>query len=471
MAKGSVFSAETPTSLETLGGVKHPIARPDALHAMLEEPLARQILRLSLPNLTPFAAILVLVSIDAIVVGRLGREALAGLSLVFPLLMFSQSMAAGGVGSAVASTIARALSAGDVRHARSLALHGLFIALGISAISAGLMVSCGRILFVAMGARGDVLDSAVAYGTLTFLGAAAPWVLNVAASICRGAGNMRMPAVAMAVSAAIYVVVCPAITLGIGRFTGLGISGTAAAFVTSYTIGSLLILRSLSSKRASFQVRLREFLPKVSTFSEILKLAGLGAANATISNVTVLVATGFIGHLGPAALAGYGLGARLEYLVIPLSFAVGTALVTLVGANIGAHRIARAKRAAWIGALFGGAVTAVIGGFAALFPRVWLSVFTADAEIVRAGVTYLRIVGPFYGCFGLGLALYFAALGAGRPALAVGAGILRLAIVIVGLHVAANSLSQACIVIALGFLAYATTIFFGTKFSSWQQAI
>src|SRR5438094_8183001 len=108
MAKGSVLSGETPTSLETLGGVKHP-TRPEALHAMLEEPLAWQILRLSLPNLTPFAAILVLVSIDAIVVGRLGRGALAGLSLVFPLLMFSQSMAAGGAGSAVASTIARAL--------------------------------------------------------------------------------------------------------------------------------------------------------------------------------------------------------------------------------------------------------------------------------------------------------------------------------------------------------------------------
>jgi putative MATE family efflux protein len=438
---------------------------------MLAGPLAWQLARLALPNLMPFAAILVLVSIDAAVVGRLGRDALAALSLVFPLLMLSQSMAAGGVGSAVASTIARALSAGDLRHARSLALHGLLIALGISAVSAVLMASCGRLLFLAMGARDDVLDSATAYGMLAFLGAAAPWSLNVAASISRGTGNMRGPAVAMGVSAALYIVLCPAMTLGVGPFAGFGISGTAIAFVTSYAMGSLLLLRSLLSKQAPFRLTLSEFVPDVGAFSEILKLAGLGAANAVISNVTVLVATGFIGHLGPAALAGYGLGARLEFLVIPLSFALGTALVTVVGANVGARQIARARRAAWIGALLAFSVTTVIGALAVVFPGAWLTLFTDDAEILRAGVTYLRMVAPFYGCFGLGLALYFAALGAGRPAVAVGAGILRLTTVIVGLSLFADTLSQACGVMAVGFVLYGTTILLGTRLTSWQRAL
>jgi len=402
-------------------------------------------------------------------VGRLGREALAALSLVFPLLMLSQTMAAGGVGSAVASMVARALSAGEVRYARSLALHGLLIAIGISSISAVLMIGYGQSLFIAMGASGDVLESAVAYGTLIFLGAAAPWVVNVAAGISRGAGNMKMPAVAMAVSAAIYVVVCPAFTLGIGPFPGLGLSGTAVAFVLSYAVGGVLILRSLASM--AFGLRFREFLPNVGTFAKILRLAGLGAVNAATSNITVLVATGFVGHLGPAALAGYGLGARLEYVVIPLSFAVGTALVTVVGANIGAQKIERAKRAAWTGAALAVIATTIIGGLAALFPRAWLTLFTDDGEIVQAGVTYLRIVGPFYGCFGLGLALYFAALGAGRPTVAVAAAILRLAVVAVGLYVIADTLSRACGVVAAGFLVYATTIFLGTRLSSWRRPL
>jgi putative MATE family efflux protein len=441
-----------------------------ALDALLHGPLTSQLLRLAIPNLTPFGAILVLVSIDAVVIGRLGKEALAGLSLVFPFLMLSQTMAAGGVGSAVASTIARASSAGDHRYAQSLALHGLIIALAVGAISGLLMACFGRSVFVAMGASGDVLDSAVLYATLTFLGAAAPWVLNVAASISRGVGNMRSPAAAMILSALIYSILCPVTALGFGPVRGFGVSGAALAFVASYAIGGLFLLRSLFSSGATFRLSVREFVPSTTAFREILKLAALGAANATLSNATALVTTGFIGHLGPSSLAGYGLGSRLEYVVIALSFAVGSALVTVVGANVGADQQSRAKRAAWIGALITAIGTTLIGGLAALFPRAWLSLFTSDVGIIQAGSIYLQVVGPFYGCFGFGLALYFAALGAGRPAVPVSATILRLCIVVVGLHSASSSLGHASAVIAAGFLIYGVIIFCGTRLTSWQRA-
>ena len=444
-------------------------ASSPALGPLLHGPLAGPLCRLAIPNLTPFGAILVLVSVDAVVVGRLGKEALAGLSLVFPFLMLSQTMAAGGVGSAVASTIARASSAGDHRYARSLALHGLVIALAVGAISGLLMVCFGRSIFVTMGASGDVLDTAVLYATLTFLGAAAPWVLNVAASISRGVGDMRSPAAAMILSAVIYSILCPVTALGFGPFRGFGVPGAALAFVASYAIGGLVLLRSLFSSGATLRLSVREFVPSATAFSEILKLAALGAANATLSNATALVTTGFIGHLGPSSLAGYGLGSRLEYVVIALSFAVGSALVTVVGANVGADQQSRAKRAAWIGGLITGIGTTLIGGLAALLPRGWLSLFTSDAGIIEAGSIYLQVVGPFYGCFGFGLALYFAALGAGRPAVPVGATILRLCIVVVGLYSMSSSLGQASAVIAAGFLIYGLMIFCGTRLTSWQQ--
>lgn len=444
-------------------------SKSSSIDDLLDGPLTGALVRLAIPNLTPVAAILVLVSVDAAVVGRLGEEALAGLSLVFPFLMLSQTMAAGGVGSAVASTIARAASAGDYRRARSLALHGLVIALAASATSALLMVWFGRLVFAAMGARENVLESAHVYGTVTFLGIAAPWVLNVAASISRGVGNMRSPAVAMILSAAIYSILCPLLTLGFGPFGGLGVLGAAAAFVVSYAVGCLFILRSLFWAGTVFKLSFREFDPDTPTFAEILKLAALGATNATLSNATALVTTGFIGHLGSSSLAGYGLGARLEYVVIALSFAVGSALVTMVGANVGANNNARAKRAAWIGALLTAIATTLIGGLAALFPHSWLSLFTSDSGIIDAGSIYLRIVGPAYGCFGVGLALYFAALGAGRPAVAVAATVLRLVVVVIGLYSVVNSLGQASVVIAAGFLIYGVIIVCNTRFAMWQQ--
>jgi Na+-driven multidrug efflux pump len=77
-------------------------------------------------------------------------------------------------------------------------------------------------------------------------------------------------------------------------------------------------------------------------------------------------------------------------------------------------------------------VTASIGLLAAAFPRAWLGLFTADPQAQAVGITYLLIVGPFYGFFGLGLALYFASQGAGRLGWPLAAGFLRLTVAAVG---------------------------------------
>ena len=91
-------------------------------------------------------------------------------------------------------------------------------------------------------------------------------------------------------------------------------------------------------------------------FHHILRV-GLVAALVTVStNLTVAIATGYVGRFGPAAIAGYGTGARLEYLLVPLVFGLGGPLVAMVGTNVGAGRRDRALHAAWVGAgIAGGA--------------------------------------------------------------------------------------------------------------------
>ena len=139
-----------------------------------------------------------------------------------------------------------------------------------------------------------------------------------------------------------------------------------------------------------------------------------------------------MGPFGTFALAGYGMGARLEYLQIPLVFGMGSALVAMVGTNVGAGQIARAERVAWTGAGIAAGVTASIGLLAAAFPRIWLGLFTSDPQAQAVGITYLLAVGPFYGFFGLGLALYFASQGAGRLGWPLAAGFLRLLVAAAG---------------------------------------
>ena len=149
-------------------------------------------------------------------------------------------------------------------------------------------------------------------------------------------------------------------------------------------------------------------------FSDILRV-GLVAALITVqTNLTIAIATGLVGAFGPAAIAGYGTGSRLEYLLIPLVFGLGGPLVAMVGTNIGADRPERAVRVAWIGAAIGAGLCEIIGFAAAAAPRAWLSLFDTAPAMIDAGSRYLHAVGPVYGLFGLGMALYFASQGAGR---------------------------------------------------------
>ncbi|HZT51149.1 MAG TPA: MATE family efflux transporter, partial [Stellaceae bacterium] len=125
-------------------------------------------------------------------------------------------------------------------------------------------------------------------------------------------------------------------------------------------------------------------------------------------------------------IAGYGTGSRLEYLLVPLVFGLGTPLVALVGTNIGAEQRARALRAGWIGAGLAFGVCEAIGLAAAAAPGAWLRLFDGDPAMLDAGTRYLHAVGPIYGFFGVGMALYFASQGAGRLLWPLLANFLRL---------------------------------------------
>jgi Na+-driven multidrug efflux pump len=163
-------------------------------------------------------------------------------------------------------------------------------------------------------------------------------------------------------------------------------------------------------------------------FRDILQVGAIAALITVQTNLTIVIATGFVGRFGSAAIAGYGTGSRLEYLLVPLVFGLGGPLVAMVGTNIGAGQRDRALRAAWIGAAIAAGLTELIGLWAAAVPRVWLSLFDTDPAMLDAGSRYLRTVGPLYGLFGLGMALYFASQGAGRLSWPLLANLTRLAI-------------------------------------------
>ena len=399
---------------------------------LLEGPIAATLVRLAAPNVLVMVAQASVGLIETYFVAKLGTAALAGVALVFPALMLMQMMSGGAMGGGISSAIARALGAGRRADADALAVHAVAIAVIFGlAFSLGVLTG-GRALYAAMGGSGNSLDVALTYSNRIFAGAILIWMFNSLANVIRGTGNMAVPAVVTCVGVAVLIPLSPALIFGWGPFPQLGIAGGATAVVAIYALGSLVLLTYLAAGRSVVRLSLHGNGIRRTLFWDILRVGAVAALVTLGTNLTIAISTGLVGQLGPAAIAGYGTGARLEYLLIPLFFGLGAPLVAMVGTCIGAGDRERALRTAWIGAAIAAGLCEAIGVCAALFPTAWLGLFGTDPAMLEIGARYLRVVGPVYGLFGLGLALYFASQGAGRLLWPVLANLMRLTLAAAG---------------------------------------
>ncbi|HYD56686.1 MAG TPA: MATE family efflux transporter, partial [Burkholderiales bacterium] len=310
---------------------------------LLTAPILPTLLRLSAPGvlLVVFQSF---VSVgDTFFVGRLGTGPLAGLALVFPLIMLLQMTSAGAMGGGVSSAIARSLGSGHRAEARRLVVHALVIAAAMGIAFTLLVVPFGPLLYALLGGSGDVLAQALAYSNMVFAGAVVVWMANTLSSVLRGTGNMVVPAVALVAAAVLHVPLSAGLVLGLGPLPHLGIAGAGVAYVTSFGLAALGMAAFVFRRGSPLRPQPGDGRLEWRLFRDILRVGGISVINSIQTVVTAVVLTGFVGRHGTAALAGYGVGLRLELLQIPLVFAVGQALVVLVGTHVGAGRVARAK--------------------------------------------------------------------------------------------------------------------------------
>jgi putative MATE family efflux protein len=333
-------------------------------------------------------------------------------------------MANGGFGQGVASAIARAVGGNRKEDAQALAFHALILAavLGVAFMAAALIG--GPYLYRAMGAEGGALTAALTYSNITFLGAIPFWMLALLAAVLRGSGEVRAPAIIAFVGAIVLVPLSPALIFGFGPLPALGIAGGAAANVLFAAISAVALFVYLRQGRSGLRLTTGPIQWRL--FKDILGVGTLSAISTIQTNLTVALVTGAVGLYGTAAIAGYGIASRLDYLLIPMLFGLGTAAVTMVGTAIGAGDVERARRVAWTAAAMGAVTTGVIGVVVAIVPNLWLRLFTDDPAVLATGAQYLRIVAPFYVFFGAGMMIYFSSQGAQRVLLPVLGGTARL---------------------------------------------
>ena len=409
------------------GGESLPEARP--AHPLLRGPVLPTLVRLSIPNIIALTTQSLVVIAETSYIGLIGTEALAAMALVFPLIMLTQMTSSGAMGGGVSSATARALGSGNVDRAEAVALHAVVIAVTAGLAFMAVFLTAGPWLLSLLGGRGRVLAEAIVYAQMFFSGVLAIWLFNTLLSIVRGTGNMRLSASTTISVALLQIALGGALSLGLGPIPKLGIRGVALGQVLAFLAGSSFLFWLLASGRSRVRLRLGRGRLDRELFRDILKVGAVACLSPLQSVLTVLIMSGLVARLGTEALAGYGIGVRLEFLLVPIAFAIGVASVPMVGMAIGAGHVDRARETAWTAGILSGLIVGAVGVAAVLFPDLWVSLFT-DSEAVKASTrTYLGLAGLGFPLMGFGLAIYFAAQGSGRILGPVLAGTARLAVI------------------------------------------
>ena len=304
------------------------------------------------------------------------------------------------------------MGADDIEKAERLIWHSIIISLGGAISFLILFLLFGKQLLFLLGGRGEILQESYAYCSILFFGGILLWLSGSLSAVLRGMGNMRFPATLMVITSSIQVILSGGFILGWFGFPKLGVPGAAVAVLISSALMVTVILLKLRSKSIPASLRKERFQLRKILFDNIFEVAIPASLSPLLVVGTILVLTGLVGRFGTEALAGYGIGSRVEFLMIPLIFGIGSAMTSIVGANIGALNIDRAEKVGILGGSTAGFVSILIGLTLAAFPEAWIQFFTDDIKAFEVTKKYIQIVGPFYIFQGIGLSLYFASQGA-----------------------------------------------------------
>lgn len=433
-----------------------PVLDTTAPAAPAAEPasaLLRRILALAAP--TTAVALLQVGSqlIETWLAARQRTAALAGWAVLLPFVLLLQQTSTGAMGGGVVAAVARALGGRRHDEARALVLHAVIIAV-VAGLGFAVVVSALAASLLDAVAGPAAAAAAAPYAWWLFgLGAVPMWLANTLASVLRGAGRHALAARTLV----LMWIGIPLLSWLLAEPAGLGLAGLGLAYALVAWLAALVMAAVVQRGGAGFAPDWR-IRPSWERFVAILAVGAVACGLAAVANLTTMAVTAQLRGHGTAAVAAYGIAARLEFLVVPLAFGVGSALTALVGRAAGAGDWVLARRTAWIGAALAFGVTGALGLAVGLWGTGFARLFTTDAAVAAIAAQALGWTGPAFAGFGLGMAMYFASMGAGRMRWPVAAALARFGLAVGGGWWLANGLGLGIeghfIGVALGISAY-----------------
>ena len=396
---------------------------------LTEGNITKTIIVTSLPMV---AALLLQTSfniVDAIYVGRISAEAIAAVSLAFPIMFFIYAIG-GGIGIGATSLIARFIGANEVEKADNVAEHALLVGAILGVIFTILGIILGRPLLALMGAD-SLLDLSSNYLNIIFLGTLFTMIFMISNSIFRGEGDTKTPMKFMIIATIANIILDPIFIF----LLNMGVKGAAIATVISNILGCASIITGFVKGKSSIKIRPRYFHFDFKILKNIFKI-GIPSSLAQISmSVSAFVMMAIVATFGPHAIAAFGIVSRLDSVAVLPALGLMMAVIPIIGQNMGAKKFDRAEqttyKTAWIAALFSG----LVGLLLFSFPKLFIMMFNTDSQVIDYGVSYLRIVPLTFAFIGINIAIAGAFLGTGNAITSLFFTLLRVFILVIPLSI------------------------------------
>ena len=366
-----------------------------------EGELVRPMLRLAWPMVVIQLLQVAYNLADTFWLGRFSANAVAALSLAFPLVFFLISVG-GGFTTAGSILVAQYTGADSEGSAGKVAAQTLGFVTTIAVVFGlvGHFVAGDMLSLLPADAETArlVIPLAGDYMRVFFLGMPALFGFFVFSALMRGYGNTRTPMVIMFFSVAINVVLDPLLIFGVAGLgiPRLGVQGAAIATIFARFVAAIVGIYVLLWTDAGPNVDVADFYPDFGLVSKLVRVGTPSAAEQSTSALAMITLTAMVATFPPAVVAAFGIGNRLVSLVFLPAMGLGRATNTMVGQNLGAEKPDRAERAVWLAAKVAGGVLLCVAVVAALVPGPIVSIFLKEgtanaAQTLAYGATYLRV--------------------------------------------------------------------------------
>jgi Na+-driven multidrug efflux pump len=419
--------------------------------------LAGKVARFALPATSIMFLSGLFLIVDTYFVARLGEDALAGASLVFPLYLILLTTFGGGLGIGVSIAIAVRLGRDDLPGAQRTVGCALALAVGSATLLAVLFLLGGRWLFGQMSSSREVVAAAMDFARPIFLGAPVIAISLTMINLLRSEKKLGAAGLMLLVGGAVNTALNPLLIHGGCGLPALGVAGAGLATTVGFAVTGAMGAFFFGGPGRLSLLPSRLALVRADA-TEILAIALPTIATYVANNLVLLILTSIWTRFGMDALNGFGLTSRLEYVLVLGTYGFGGAIVTLGGEAWGAGKRDELVRICAISAVFAFAGTAVVSALLLRSPASWFALFDAPAATAAAGADYLRIVALAYPCYTLGLTLnygYQTVAQAYRPLVYVTLRGFLVAVPVAGVAVATNApVDVATAGVACSFVLY-----------------